>query len=401
MGKKRETEAEMKERLKKEILEEMKENKSTEKVELDKKDQMRKDILDELNNNSNVNVSIDNNIQSFGPPKKSKVSFSNAEEQVPKKDNNKNTNNVKEEKTEESKEIINKKGVGLVVAIVLIAVVGILLFPVINNQIAKLRNSKKVDIKIEEPPKQEYPEITLKSEEVKNLKFPIMHVNNATKNTHYKDDRITVSSFSNAEILYNALADVYSGFVDRYKGAYDGKFCAKASQAVSIDSRYIKLRIEDIFGKQVNYKYDNLTIPVSSFETDYVGTWKYNRSKDKFIYHGDCSNSQVSQYLYYDIRVPYEANSDEKNTEIYVYDYVAFAFVNRSNNAYILYSDNNYTNEISRGILTTNTNKYEEELTSIVNKIDKSNLKKYKNTFTVHNCSYSDRYCFLSGEWQK
>lgn len=393
MGKKKETEAEMKERLKREILEEMEQSKNQ---ELDEKDKMRKSILDELNNNSNVNISIDNNIQSFGPPKKSKVSFEVAKEE-PNKEEKKQSNNKKKSKVEE--EATSSRGLGLIIAIVVIAIVGILLFPVINKQIAKIRNSKKVDIEIEKPPAVEYKEITLKSEEVKNLNFPIMHVNNANKNTHYKDDKITLNSFSNAELLYNGLVDVYSGFIDNYKGAYDGKYCGGAKNSISIDARYVKLRIEDIFGKKVDYKYANINIPVSSFETQYVGAWKYNQSKDKFIYYGDCTNSKKANILYYDVRVPYDASGNDNNTEIYVYDYVVFAAVNNTTKLYIIYSNSDYTNEISRGTLTTN--KYEEELKNIVTGLNKANMNKYKNTFTVHNCSYSDRYCFLSGEWQK
>ena len=64
---------------------------NVEETEQQKKDRMRKEILDDLNNNSyKNNGNINGEIQSFGPPKKrSKVSFNkDDEEKLNSKDEN-------------------------------------------------------------------------------------------------------------------------------------------------------------------------------------------------------------------------------------------------------------------------------------------------------------------------
>ena len=81
------------------------------------------------------------------------------------------------------------------------------------------------------------------------------------------------------------------------------------------------------------------------------------------------------------------------------YNYVAFATVDKNTKAYILYSDVDYTKEISRGTLTSND--YSTELNNILSKLPtKDSLNKYKYTFTVKNCPYQE-YCYVSGEWVK
>lgn len=363
-----------------------------EETEEQKKDRIRKEILDDLNNNSyKNNGNINGEIQSFGPPKKrSKVSFNKDDE---KKINSKDENITK---TSSSNGGSNKF---LLLICSIIVIISIFFFPKISKAIEKYRNSKvKTTVDVEEVKEKEYPKLTLESEETSNLKYPIMHVDNSVKTTYHSKESVKVSDFSNNDILYNALADAYEGNMAKYTGSYNGNYCGSSANKVSINARYLKLRIENLYNRKTNYTLSDFVVPVTSTKSKYVGTWKYNQASDAYIYYGDCSKTTIPNVLYYDIRVPYEANSSDKNIELYVYNYLAFAMVNKTNNTYIIYSDANYTKELSRGTLTTND--YETELTNIVKNTNKDNMNKYKYTFSIVDCAYQD-YCFVSGEWIK
>lgn len=377
----RETEEQMKERLRKEIMAEMQNNNQT-ATNLDAdKDKMRKDILDELNGSNSSNV-VMNDAQIFGQKQKSKVDFSRVKEQ-PKE--------VVEEPI-----VINFKQskVLLCVCIVLLAC-GILLIPKINKYTDELKNKQK-KVEVEEVKKEEkkVEKITLKSKEVENLKYPVMHNDSTNKVTYYSKDKINVSSFSNNDILYNAFIDIYTGHFVSYNGAYAGAHCN--SKKVEFNARYMKLRINNMFSKDVNYKLTNFTVPSTNKSSSYTGLWKYDSKRDTYVYYGDC-DKKSSTVEYLDIKVPYDANGNKTNSEIYVYNYVAFAVVNKTTKAYNLYSDAAYTNKIDSGVLTTNN--YEKELTGILNN-KKESVSKYKYTFSVVNCAFND-YCFFSGEWVK
>ena len=355
-------------------------------TEQEKKDRERKEILDELNNNSNKNSEINSNIQAFGQTKKKSVV------------------NFSDEKREEEKHpslIVqpeqgnNKTGVVLLVGLVF-AAVAVLAFPYARQKIDEYRLSKKkvnVDIK-DDTKEKEYEKITLDSEVVKKLKYPVMHNDKNTKNTYYSQKKITISNFSNNDILYNALLDVYDGNMAKYTGKYTGKFCG--STAVSLDARYIKLRIENLFTKNAKYTLTDFVVPVNDVKAKYVGTWKYDRTKDKYIYYGDCNPAKSAQVQYYDIKVPFEASSNDKNIEIYVNNYVGFAAVNPTTKAYILYKDSAYTQEVKRGTLTTSN--IQTELAKEIEK-DKDSYSKYKYTYSIVDCAYQD-YCFISGAWE-
>lgn len=363
-----------------------------EETEEQKKDRMRKEILDDLNNNSyKNNKNINGEIQSFGPPKKrAKVNFSKDKE---------GSINSKDESVTQSPSSSGGSNKLLLLICSIIVIVSIFFFPKISKAIEKYRNSRvKITVDVEEVKEKEYPKLTLESEETSNLKYPIMHVDNSVKATYHSKESVKVSDFSNNDILYNALADAYEGNMAKYTGSYNGNYCGSSANKVSINARYLELRIENLYNRKTNYTFKDFVVPVTSTKTKYVGTWKYNQSTDTYIYYGDCSKTTIPNVLYYDIRVPYEANSSDKNIELYVYNYLVFAMVNKTNNTYTIYSDANYTKELSRGTLTTND--YETELTNIVKNTSKDNMNKYKYTFSIVNCAYQD-YCFVSGEWIK
>ncbi len=363
-----------------------------EETEKQKKDRIRKEILDDLNNNSDKNNGkVSAEIQSFGPPKKkSKVSFSTTQEENNSYNDEKITNNGA------------SKGGGnkfLLLVCAIIIAVSIFFFPTISKTIEKYRNSKVKTVgDVEEVKEKEYPKLTLESKETSNLKYPIMHIDNSVKATYHSKDKVRISDFSNNDILYNALADAYEGNMAKYTGSYKGNYCGSSANKVSINARYLKLRIENLYNKKTKYSLSDFVVPTSSTKSKYVGTWKYNQATDTYIYYGDCSKKALPNVLYYDIKVPYEANSSDKNIELYVYNYIVFAMVNRENNTYVIYSDAGYTKELSRGVLTTKD--YEAELTNIVKNATKDGMNKYKYTFSIVDCAYQD-YCFISGEWVK
>lgn len=353
--------------------------------EQEKKDQMRKQILDELNNNSMKNDKyVDSNIQAFGQTKKkSQVNF------------NREVENNYESQSYEGTEGGTNKLLLLVCAVIVFAV--ILSFPRISKMISEYKSSqKKTTIQVEKEEEKVYEKFKLDDDVVVEAKYPIMHIDNATKTTYHSYDKVTYKDFSNNDLLYNGLAKIDERNMGTYNGNYNGTYCGGSSKK-AIDARYFKLRIEHMFTKNANYKYADFKVPTNNSGTTYDGIWKYDSKSDKFIYYGDC-NATSSDVLYYDIKVPYEVDSSDKNIEMYIYNYVVFATVNISNSSYTLYSDANYTNQISSGKLSTKN--YETELTSVVSNLSKDSMSKYKYTFTIVDCPYQD-YCFISGEWVK
>lgn len=354
------------------------------------KERIRKEILDELNGNSNSRISNENEVRSYGPPKKvSKVNFS--KEKVLEKP-------IKEVVEDTKVDNGGKSSNVMMIICLLVIVVGVALFPTISSKLTDIKNSqRKPTVKIEEEPEKVYEKLTLDSEEIKEIKYPTMHVDNSLKTTYLSKDEVTVSDFSNNDILYNALIDVGIQNINVYKGQYNGTYCGGNSNNVSITDMDIKLRINNKFNTKTKYDFKDIIVPLNSTKTNLVGTWKYDSVNNIYVYYGDCNTSR-SNILYFDINVPYDVDNSDKNIEAYVYNYIVFAQVNTQSKEYIIYSDSNYTNEISRGTLTSN--KYESELTTILSSMNKDNVKKYKYTFSIVDCSYQD-YCFIKGEWVK
>lgn len=407
MDNKFETDEEKEARIRREILAELKqEGYNTENQE---KDKMRKDILDELNNSDTKNNPMANsNIQSFGPPKKtSKVSFNRPNNNIVNNTSvREETNNTMNEVGNNSNGSSDPKGgnsfivLGSILALLVIAFIYFL--PQIKNMTSKDNKPKPISTSNKEEKKVEIEKLTLKSDEVKNAKYPVLHVNSANKNTYLKLDSVSVSNLSNNDILYNALIDVYDGSMASYRGSYDSKFCGTSAQKVYVDYRYVELRVEGAFSRNTKYSHNNITVPVNNPKTKYVGVWKYNKKGKYYVYYGNC-NQKSSNILYLDINSPYDVDNkliDEKYKikEMYLYNYIGFVVLNTSNKNYTIYSDANYTKKVSSGVLKTNN--YETELKEIVGNIGKDSLNKYMYTYSNNNCPYMD-YCFKSGQWVK
>lgn len=382
MDNKYETEEEMKERLKKEILEELKEKEIP-----NNGDAFRKQVLDQSNG---VNYNTDASIESFGMKQKSAVSFNKTVEQK----------NVVNEVQNNEVVDTGKTSKLVIVILLVLCLIAIVLFPTISKKISGIKTSnKKVQVTIEKEKEKEYPKLNLNSEEVTKLKFPVMHNDRTNKVTYYIKDKITIQSFSNNDILYNTLLDIYEGNMGAYKGAYAAKYCGRNNQKVALDARYIDLRIDNLYTKNAKYTLKSFVVPANNTKTSYVGTWVYVKKTNKYVYYGNCKKVPNTNIEYYDVRVPYEVTTSDKNVELYLNNYVAFGVINKATKQYILYKNANYTEQLTSGTLTT-TN-YETELTNILKNYVKDNsskTKKYKYTYTIKDCAYQD-YCFLSGEW--
>ncbi len=357
-------------------------------TEEEMKDRLRKEILDELNGTTTTKK-MEGEVRTYQRPQKtsSKVNFS------------KTKNVTYEEKVKVQEEKINEKNNNvLLVVCLLVTVILVALFPTISKTVAKAKNSqRKPSVKVEKEPEKVYEKLTLNSEEIKNISYPVMHVDNSKKNTYFSLDTLVVSDFSNNDLLYNALIDVGTEIMKKYVGTYNGNYCGIDSNRVYISERNIKLRIDNKFNTNTKFEYKDIIVPNNNPKTDMIGIWKHDAENKIYVYYGACNVSK-SNVLYFDVSVPYEVDNSDKNIEAYVYSYVAFAVVNTNNNQYILYSDADYTKEINRG--TLNSNNYEKELKTIVSNMDKNNINKYKYSFSKKNCSYSE-YCFIKGEWTK
>lgn len=370
-------------------------------TEEEKKDKMRKEILDELNNNSMKSIDINGDIQSFGQSKKkSAVSFnkenssnydyntSNDSNNITNNNNNNNINN----------DISTGKMLGIFVVGILVMIL-IYFFPVISKKIDDFRlNYKKNHEKnetVQEEKVEEEIKYNVSDDIVKSIKYPVLHVDLATKRTYLAKDSLTIKDISVNDLLYNSFL-ANANLTNNYTGGYSSAYCGTAEQKKYIKAYYVSQSVNDIFGKKVSVDLQSFVVPTFNGKTNYSGTWLYVKSKSYFVYMGDCKPTKTN-VLYYDISVPYDVDGSNKTPDLTVYSNVAFAEVNRTDKSYTLYSDANYTTKVSSGKLSSNS--YESELNTIVEK-QKDSFKKYKYNFTQTNCPFKE-YCFSSGEWIK
>ena len=352
----------------------------------EEKDKVRKEILDELNGKNNEKRVEDNQYVSYGMKKKV-VNFDIDYEK-------------KDMEEQQNIEPPKKSSVIMFIGCSLLVLVGILLFPVVSDKISEYKIKKendrihndKEEKKVEEI---KYEKLTLESSKVKNLYYPVYHINSEKKDTYYTKDKMTIKDFSNNDLLYNSFVKFASIFYEDYKGGYSGKACN--SKKLKVNAKYFEIVIKDYMTKDVTIKLTDLVIPSYTPYTSYTGLWKYDDNKYEYVYYGDC-NKKSTNILYYDLKDIYAVDNSEKNIELYAYNYIGYAAVDTKNKNYIIYSDSTYTKKVSSGVLTTNN--YQNELNSIFSSLDKKSFNKYKYTYTTKNCPYNE-YCFISGEWVK
>lgn len=294
----------------------------------------------------------------------------------------------------------DSKGSPIVIIVALIiAAASVFLFPKAYRFFSKITTKpEKIETSNsstnEEPV---YEKITTDSKVLTTFTYPIMRNSQYEKNSYYQKESITMSEFSNNDILYNAFIHVYSGSIGPYKGGYAGTYCGTANTKKEVNSKYLEARIDNLFSRNTKYTHATFRVPSTNKDTPYVGTWVYNAKTKKYIYYGDCEGVTPSNIMYYDLKSISKANGNANNTVIDVTYYMGFAEVNVSNKNYTIYSDANMTSALTTGTLTSTD--YEQELNAIFNNY-LSNARSYKYTFSSNNCSFQD-YCFEKGEWLK
>ena len=244
----------------------------------------------------------------------------------------------------------------------------------------------------------ELEEITLESDEVLSLTYPIMRNNPYSTKTYYSNSVVNIGDFSNNDLLYNAFIHVYSGNIGGYDGGYNDKYCGTELTKKTFNAKYIDARMDNLFTETVNYEHKTFKVPSTNLNTEYVGTWKYDSKNNRYIYYGDCNPTEPSNIVYYDLTVAYDAKGLENNTVIEVYYHVAFAKVNKTNKTYVIYSDASMKNQILKGTLKSSD--YAKELKDNFNSYisSENQTSKYKYTFSSKDCSYQN-HCFVKGEW--
>ena len=250
----------------------------------------------------------------------------------------------------------------------------------------------------EEPPVVELEKMTLKSDTVKKLTYPVMRNNPYSVKSYYANNVVNIGDFSNNDLLYNAFIHIYKGNIGAYDGEYGSDYCGSVNTRKTFNAKYIDARMNNLFTETVEYEHETFTVPSTNTKTPYVGTWKYDKKNHRYIYYGDCNPTKTSKTKYYDLRVAYDAKGLEQNTIIEVYYYMGFAKVDETTKKYTIYSDANMKNSILNGTLITDD--YNKELNdAFYNYVSaKNETGKYKFTFSSTNCSY-DNHCFVKGEW--
>lgn len=264
----------------------------------------------------------------------------------------------------------NKKsnnGNTFLLVLALIVVVFVFLLPYLYNFITDLRMPKvpkNNEAKTEEVKK------TVDSETLEDIHFPIMRSSKYSATSYYNLDVFKTSDMSNADILYNAFMDIEAVNINNN----------------TVKSKYMELRIKNILGKNVNYKFERFYVPQDA-DTKYKGYWNYDAKRGLFVYQGGTKNENKS-IEYYDLTSLKSAEYDNK--DIVVEYYILFAKVQGKN--YTIYNDPSMTNVVSTGTLDN------KSLSEIFNSIDNGNKKVYRFVFKTTLCSYQE-YCLYEGAW--
>ncbi len=400
-----ETEEELRKKLKAElmaeILEELEEEKKTKK-EL-KEEKIENTPLKHPVNSPGSKVHFD----SYNSNEVETINDMNRKDRnLNKKESVKEKLELNESKRENKKEEEEPKAQGSVVVMLValsIIAITIFLFPHAYRYFSKASTKPdKIDSSSNSSSNEEpvYEEITVNSKELTTFTYPIMRNSQYEKASYYQRESLTMSDFSNNDILYNAFIHVYSGSIGPYNGAYNGNYCGTASTRKTVNSKYLEARIENLFSRNTKYEHASFKVPSTNKDTPYVGTWIYNPETKMYIYYGDCEGVTPSNILYYDLKRAYDAKGSSNNTVIEVNYYMGFAEVNNTTKEYTIYSDAEMTEVLTTGMLTTNN--YSQELDEVFGKYleGSKSAKSYKYTFSSNNCSFQD-YCFEKGEWLK
>ena len=205
---------------------------------------------------------------------------------------------------------------------------------------------------------------------------------------------MTISSFSNNDILYNAFIDEYEGNIAHYEGGYNGTFCGNEGQRREINAKYIDARVNNLFTKHAEFTHTDFYVPLSS-GSSYYGLWVYNPTSYSYIYYGECYPQGIVGELYYDVLVEDKIETSEDYKTAYLTYNIGFAVV--FDNSYSIYRDPQYTDLLMSDTLKTDN--VEAELKEAFKEfLSNHKVDKYKYTYSTKDCSYSE-LCYISGEW--
>lgn len=273
----------------------------------------------------------------------------------------------------------------LILILIMIVLIGLLIFflPDIYNKVQELE-ANNIELPKNKKNKEEEKKetITMESDIVKNLTYPIMRNDKSKTDSYYQLDSVEITKFSNNDILYNAFLDIYDGYL------VDHNNVGCSNNSKEFDATYLSSRIKNIIGRNTEYTLEDFTVPNINKNSEYIGLWKYNQNNNTYVFYGDC-NKNNNEIIYYDYEKIYKLDTSKDNNFLYLYYYVGFMKINSNN--YVLYSDPNFTDQISSGSI--------DNMDNINNlKLDTSKLKTYMYTFKKGICTY-DNYCFYRGEW--
>ena len=258
----------------------------------------------------------------------------------------------------------------LMLILLVVATILILFFPKVYGLITKLR-MPKIEY-VEE--KEQKEEKVINEEMLEAIHFPLMRTSIYDPNTYYSLDTFRISNMSNSDILTNAFLDIYEGNITAHNG-----YVNCTNNAKEFKQKYMKLRIENILGKDVKYSLGNFYVPEDS-KSNYKGNWNYDAANSRFIYVGLC-NSKATNIKYYNLEELIKMEFE--NDDIVVYYYVGFAKVEGNN--YIIYKNPKMTEELTKGTFTSIDN-----LNNEFKNINKKKKQIYKSTFKDTLCSYGD-----------
>ncbi len=393
----------LKEELKAEILSELEEEK---KEKSSKSEEVKKENKEKKNPEKHTSSTASKvHFDSYNDNELKTINAMNRKDRnLQKKDSMKEKTMVEKRTSDSVEEEPVSKG-SIVIMLVSLAVIAITIFLFPHAYRYFLSISKKNDVPESSNSNSSsngpvYEKITVDSKELSTFTYPIMRNSQYEKSSYYEKSSLTMSDFSNNDILYNAFVHVYTGSIAPYEGSYSGNACITNDTKKTINSRYLEARIDNLFSTNTKYEHATFTVPSTNKDTEYVGTWVYNPKTKMYVYYGDCTGVKPTNTLYYDLKYIYEANGTSNNTIIDVTYYMGFAEVNNSNKQYTIYSDALMTDVLTTGTLSTSD--YEKELNEIFkNYLGNTHAaKSYKYTFSSRNCSYQD-YCFEKGEWVK
>lgn len=276
----------------------------------------------------------------------------------------------------------------LFIAFILIGLL-IVFMPQIYNKMQEYDTPKVEKPKnVSKAENEELEEITMDSDVVLNLTYPIMRNDKYSLDSYYQLSKFSVNDLSNNDILSIAFLDMYEGYLVNHESVG----CANNSKEFA--SSYLSSRIKNVIGRDIDYTNEDFTVPNIDNDTEYTGMWKYSATTDSYIYYGDC-NEKNSNTIYYDLNTLEKLEAVNENNVLYLYHKVGFAKIinNGFDYSYTIYSDTNMENEIDSGKIDNI-----DDINNIYKNLDKESFNTYKFTFKKGLCTY-DNYCFYKGEW--